>query len=141
MYITDSTQMSADERAKRPALGAIYRAYCARCRHAGAMDFDDLLYYTNVLLRDNPDIRRKYQEYFEICACRRVSGHQLCPACHHTSALARSQRPCVSWAMTLKASTRFVEPISATSYSICTSRFRHCAHSNLSRTIARPRIS
>lgn len=64
MYITDSTQMSADERAKRPALGAIYRAYCARCRHAGAMDFDDLLYYTNVLLRDNPDIRRKYQEYF-----------------------------------------------------------------------------
>ena len=28
------------------------------------MDFDDLLYYTNVLLRDNPDIRRKYQEYF-----------------------------------------------------------------------------
>ena len=64
MYIADSAQMSADERAKRPALGAIYRAYCARCRHAGAMDFDDLLYYTNVLLRDNPDIRRKYQEYF-----------------------------------------------------------------------------
>ncbi len=28
------------------------------------MDFDDLLYYTNVLLRDNPDLLRHYQEYF-----------------------------------------------------------------------------
>lgn len=28
------------------------------------MDFDDLLYYTNVLLRDNPDVLHHYQEYF-----------------------------------------------------------------------------
>ncbi|MDE5705956.1 ATP-dependent helicase [Muribaculum sp.] len=64
MYMSDAGRMSADERAKRPALGDIYSVYCARCRHAGAMDFDDLLYYTNVLLRDNPEIRKKYQEYF-----------------------------------------------------------------------------
>ena len=64
MYLADTGQMAADERAKRPALGAVYRAYCARCRHAGAMDFDDLLFYTNLLLRDNPDVRQKYQEYF-----------------------------------------------------------------------------
>ena len=28
------------------------------------MDFDDLLYYTNILLRDNPDVLRHYQEFF-----------------------------------------------------------------------------
>ncbi|WP_295730418.1 ATP-dependent helicase [uncultured Muribaculum sp.] len=64
MYLADTAQKAADERAKRPALGVIYRAYCKRCRESGAMDFDDLLYYTNLLLRDNDDIRRKYQEYF-----------------------------------------------------------------------------
>lgn len=64
MYVLDSKQLMADERAGRPAMCDIYRAYCARCRNAGAMDFDDLLYYTNVLLRDNPDVREKYQNYF-----------------------------------------------------------------------------
>ena len=29
------------------------------------MDFDDLLVYTNILLRDNPDLLEKYQKYFE----------------------------------------------------------------------------
>ena len=28
------------------------------------MDFDDLLYYTNVLLRDHPDVLHHLQEYF-----------------------------------------------------------------------------
>ena len=64
MYLADTAQKAADERAKRPSLGVIYMSYCKRCRESGAMDFDDLLYYTNLLLRDNDDIRRKYQEYF-----------------------------------------------------------------------------
>ena len=63
-YLADRSQFASDERAKRPALGVIYRTYCSRCRQAGAMDFDDLLYYTNVLLRDNPEIKEKYQDYF-----------------------------------------------------------------------------
>lgn len=63
-YAQTSDIMEADRRAKRPQLHAIYRAYCHRCFVAGAMDFDDLLYYTNVLLRDNPDVLRHYQEYF-----------------------------------------------------------------------------
>ena len=29
------------------------------------MDFDDLLVYTNILLRDNPYLLEKYQNYFE----------------------------------------------------------------------------
>lgn len=63
-YATTHDIIEADRRAHRPELHAIYRTYRNRCFVAGAMDFDDLLYYTNVLLRDNPDILRHYQEYF-----------------------------------------------------------------------------
>ena len=64
MYIADSAQMSADERAKRPALGAIYRAYCARCRHAGAMDFDDLLLNVVRLFQEQEHLRALYGSRF-----------------------------------------------------------------------------
>ncbi|MBR5331952.1 MAG: UvrD-helicase domain-containing protein [Muribaculaceae bacterium] len=63
-YANSRDIMEADAHAKRPRTHEIYRGYCHRCFVAGAMDFDDLLYYTNVLLRDNPDILRHYQEYF-----------------------------------------------------------------------------
>lgn len=63
-YLGDRDLIEADRRAKRPATGAIYKAYMDRCRVADAMDFDDLLYYTNILLADNPDILRHYREYF-----------------------------------------------------------------------------
>lgn len=64
VYAQTKDLMEADRRAKRPRTHEIYRGYCQRCFVAGAMDFDDLLYYTNVLFRDNPDILRHYQEYF-----------------------------------------------------------------------------
>lgn len=63
-YAADRDLTEADRRSKRPATHEIYRVYRRRCKVAGAMDFDDLLYYTNVLLRDNPDIRHHYQEFF-----------------------------------------------------------------------------
>ena len=63
-YAMSSDIMEADKRARRPLLHAIYKTYRHRCFVAGAMDFDDLLYYTNVLLRDNPDLLDHYQEYF-----------------------------------------------------------------------------
>lgn len=63
-YAMDRDLMEADKRARRPLIYAIYKAYRQRCFTACAMDFDDLLYYTNVLLRDNPDIREHYREYF-----------------------------------------------------------------------------
>lgn len=64
VYASSRDIMEADIRAKRPQTCEIYRTYRYRCMVAGAMDFDDLLYYTNVLLRDNPDILHHYQEYF-----------------------------------------------------------------------------
>jgi DNA helicase-2/ATP-dependent DNA helicase PcrA len=50
---------------KRPMVTNIYNRYAERCRQANAMDFDDLLVYTFVLLRDHEDIRQKYVERFQ----------------------------------------------------------------------------
>lgn len=64
-YAADKDLLVADLRARRPRLHEVYRGYCDRCRIAGAMDFDDLLYYTNVLLRDNEDILAGYRRFFK----------------------------------------------------------------------------
>lgn len=49
----------------RGRLGEIYQAYTQRCFKAGAMDFDDLLFKTNILLREHPDVLYKYQNKFK----------------------------------------------------------------------------
>lgn len=54
----------SDRKAKRPMISRIYSIYAQRCHAANAMDFDDILFYMNLLLRDNPDISRHYQEFF-----------------------------------------------------------------------------
>ena len=63
-YASDRELVDADLRARRPRFAEVYRGYCDRCRIAGAMDFDDLLFYTNVLLRDNPDLLDRYRSFF-----------------------------------------------------------------------------
>ena len=63
-YLQDSDYMTADRKARRPMTGKIYQMYSDRCRRADAMDFDDILVYMNILLRDFPDIKRHYQEFF-----------------------------------------------------------------------------
>lgn len=63
-YAADKEIQAQDARANRPDTAEIYRIYRDRCRIAGAMDFDDLLYYTDVLLRDNDDIRQLYRDRF-----------------------------------------------------------------------------
>lgn len=54
-----------DAYAKKPLIGEIYEKYQNRCFRAGAMDFDDLLFQTNLLLRDSPETLLKYQEKFK----------------------------------------------------------------------------
>ena len=54
-----------DARSKRPLVKDIYIRYHERCRQANAMDFDDLLVYTFVLLKNNKDILQKYIERFQ----------------------------------------------------------------------------
>lgn len=64
-YENDNEARLLDNRHKRPAIYAIYKAYWNRCRIASVMDFDDLLFYTNILFRDNPEILARYQERFD----------------------------------------------------------------------------
>ena len=63
-YARNQDLIDADRDAMRPEIAGIYKAYWQRCRIAGAMDFDDLLLYTNILLRDNEDVLEQYQEFF-----------------------------------------------------------------------------
>lgn len=64
-YVQNAEVMAADAAAARPQLGLIYQQYAARCFRAGAMDFDDLLFNTNVLFRDHPETMLKYQQRFQ----------------------------------------------------------------------------
>lgn len=64
-YLNNAEIMSEDMANKRPMMGTIYKSYVSRCYKAGAMDFDDLLFYTNVLLRDFPDVLSHYQHKFQ----------------------------------------------------------------------------
>ncbi len=63
-YAMDRTLVEADHTAGIPRASDIYRAYAARCKMAQAMDFDDLLYNTNILFRDHPDVLKKYRDFF-----------------------------------------------------------------------------
>ena len=64
-YMNDSEAISHDRSSGKPLLGEIYLKYNTRCFNSGAMDFDDLLFNTNVLLRDFPDVLYKYQNKFK----------------------------------------------------------------------------
>ncbi len=64
MYSANRELREYDARSKRPQLHEIYQRYWNRCYQAGAMDFDDLLVYTNILFRDFPDVLDFYQHYF-----------------------------------------------------------------------------
>ena len=64
-YLADRDVQNEDKNANRPLMGQIYQAYEVRCRKASAMDFDDLLYRTYLLLRDDPEVLFKYQNKFK----------------------------------------------------------------------------
>ncbi|NCA75374.1 MAG: ATP-dependent DNA helicase [Alphaproteobacteria bacterium] len=53
-----------DASAGKPLTGMLYSQYQGRLKRASAMDFDDLLFNMNVLLRDYPDVLYKYQQKF-----------------------------------------------------------------------------
>ena len=64
-YEQNKELVENDINAKVPLLREIYKRYQVRCQCAGAMDFDDLLLYTNILFRDHPDVLAKYQSLFQ----------------------------------------------------------------------------
>ena len=63
-YLNDAAIKADDEASLRPKIGVLYQQYQQRCFKAGAMDFDDLLFNTNVLFKEHTDILNKYQNMF-----------------------------------------------------------------------------
>ena len=58
--------LTGDDRSRQmPEFANIYIEYCRRCKHNNAMDFDDLLLQTNILLRDCPQVLAAYQNLFQ----------------------------------------------------------------------------
>lgn len=64
MYASNASVQERDKSGRMPLLSEIYRIYSARCYKANAMDFDDLLLNTNILLRDFPEVLDAYQKKF-----------------------------------------------------------------------------
>ncbi|MBQ0081615.1 MAG: UvrD-helicase domain-containing protein [Alistipes sp.] len=64
MYEANNELLIQDMKEHRQEFHNIYKEYCLRCKRSAAMDFDDLLLRTNILLRTHSDILRQYQEQF-----------------------------------------------------------------------------
>jgi DNA helicase-2/ATP-dependent DNA helicase PcrA len=63
-YAINKDILEYDRSIRMPKISEIYKEYHRRCKVAGAMDFDDLLMNTNLLLHQHPEILKKYQEKF-----------------------------------------------------------------------------
>lgn len=63
-YAENPEILAADNTSGKPMISEIFKRYNARLKNADAMDFDDLLYYMNVLIRDFPDMLVKYQNRY-----------------------------------------------------------------------------
>ncbi len=64
-YNSNERIMATDNSFGISEMGKIYSIYTKKCKDAGAMDFDDLLLQTNILLRDNPKILEAYRKRFK----------------------------------------------------------------------------
>lgn len=64
-YEQNAELMAQDRSTKRPYIYRIYAEYATRCKRAGAMDFDDLLYQMYVLLHHHNDVADKLRERFK----------------------------------------------------------------------------
>lgn len=65
LYAASPELTETDKASRMPLLSDIYRIYSSHCFKSNAMDFDDLLLNTNILLRDFPDVLSQYQQRFD----------------------------------------------------------------------------
>lgn len=63
-YEADYQNQQNDYLKKIPEFYNIYKQYVERCKHSNVMDFDDLLFNTNLLFSSFPDVLKQYQELF-----------------------------------------------------------------------------
>ncbi len=64
-YMSNTAATDRDRAAKMPRLVEVYDLYWKKCRAAGVMDFDDILFEMNILLRDNPSALKEISERFD----------------------------------------------------------------------------
>ncbi len=64
-YLQNVNLMADDASFGKPEIGRLYKLYRDRCFKAGAMDFDDLLFYTFKLFNEHTDVLNKYQNRFK----------------------------------------------------------------------------
>ena len=64
-YARNTEARQYDKEYGKPLVSEIFTRYNKRMHSANAMDFDDILYYMNALLRDFPDMLFKYQNRFQ----------------------------------------------------------------------------
>ena len=64
MYAGNASLQDYDRTSRIPLMTEIYKAYVSRCFKSNAMDFDDLLLNTNILLRDFREVLAAYQDKF-----------------------------------------------------------------------------
>ena len=64
-YASNAEVQMQDKAAGKPLTGEIFMKYNNKLKRNSAMDFDDLLYNMNILLRDFPEILYKYQQKFK----------------------------------------------------------------------------
>ncbi len=77
-YVTNPIIAADDTAAKLPEMGKLYKIYALRCFQANAMDFDDLLYNTNILFRDHPAVLDKYQRKFKYVMVDEFQDTNVC---------------------------------------------------------------
>ncbi|MCX7696203.1 MAG: UvrD-helicase domain-containing protein [Bacteroidales bacterium] len=63
-YFNHPTFSEQDRWEKIPETGTIYQIYQQQMRTSHAMDFDDILYFTYLLLKNHPEVRKKYGNKF-----------------------------------------------------------------------------
>ncbi|HMR45624.1 MAG TPA: 3'-5' exonuclease [Bacteroidia bacterium] len=64
-YVNHSELTNEDKMAGKPKIGMLYEMYQKRLKQSDAMDFDDLLFNTYLLLKNHPDALSKYQNKFK----------------------------------------------------------------------------
>lgn len=64
-YYSNAGAMDRDRAAKMPRLVEVYDLYWKKCRASGVMDFDDILFEMNVLLRDNQQALEEISSRFD----------------------------------------------------------------------------
>jgi len=94
-YMNNPILKADDESALRPKMGEIYKTYQERCFKSGAMDFDDLLFNTNVLFRDHLDVLNKYQARFQYVMVDEFQDTNLSQYLITRKLAARHQNICV----------------------------------------------